>query len=66
MDLKRYSLFELVDKLYQLTKFNDGSFTLKSGAIKRVFIDEKHVTSCQAQCDTGVRRIETSNITTSI
>lgn len=42
MELKRYSLFELVDKLYQLTKFNGGSFTLKSGAVKRVFIEEEH------------------------
>jgi len=42
MELKRYSLFELVDKIYQLAKFNDGSFTLKSGTIKRVFIDEEH------------------------
>lgn len=42
MELKRYSLFELVDKLYQLAKFNGGSFTLKSGAIKRVFIEEEH------------------------
>ena len=42
MELKRYSLFELVDKLYQLAKFNGGSFTLKSGSIKRVFIEEEH------------------------
>lgn len=42
MELERHSLFELVDKLYQLAKFNGGSFTLKYGAIKRVFIEEEH------------------------
>ena len=42
MELKRYSFFELIDKLYQLAKFNGGSFTLKSGAIKHVFIEDKH------------------------
>ena len=42
MELERHSIFELVDKLYQLAKFNGGSFTLKSGAIKRVFIEDEH------------------------
>ena len=42
LELERHSIFELVDKLYQLAKFNGGSFTLKSGAIKRVFIEDEH------------------------
>lgn len=42
MEPQRISFFELVDKLYQLAKFNGGSFTLKSGSIKRVFIEEEH------------------------
>ena len=43
MELKRYSLFELVDKLNQLVKFSGGSFTLKSGAVERVFIEDNPV-----------------------
>lgn len=42
MELERHSIFELVDMLYQLAKFNGGSFKLKSGAIKRVFIEDEH------------------------
>ena len=42
LELERHSIFELVDKLYQLAKFNGGSFKLKSGAIKRVFIEDKY------------------------
>ena len=42
MELERHSICELVDKLYQLAKFNGGSFKLKNGTVKRVFIDEKY------------------------
>lgn len=36
MELKRYSFFELIDKLYQLAKFIGGSFTLLQRPMSRM------------------------------
>ena len=42
MDLERHTIFDLVDKLYQLAKFNGGSFKLKNGTVNHVYIDDKY------------------------
>jgi hypothetical protein len=42
MELEKISIFELIRKIYQLAKFNGGSFILEKDAVKRVFIEAKY------------------------